>query len=567
MNIKKLWLLFNTVRYLKLKQIVYRLINGAKIIRPNYLCPRDGNLAAKIRWTPVTTVHSFPKYFFWKKADILNNTFRFLNVSQTFDGNIQWGNPIKGRLWLYNLNYFQYLFPGETLNSEKAVKLISSWINENSPGSTNSWDPYPTSLRLVNWIKYLNEVTLPPQALSPILESLYHQIRCLEKSIEYHLLGNHLFRNAKALIFAGLFFKGDEPDRWLEKGVQILKHEMDEQILSDGGHFERSPMYHSMILEDSLDLINLCKPDNRPPLDELTEKLCITTCKMIAFLNGMTHPDGQIALFNDAAFGIELPPLALFKYYSKVTGNYVDVKNDSAVCFPETGYYILAPSADSRLLIDCGPIGPNYQPGHSHCDALSFELTLKGQRVVVDSGCCQYEDSPIRQYNRGNAGHNVLTIDDLNQSEVWGAHRCARRARPIYARAERGQNGSLVFEGAHDGYRRLSGSPVHHRRVQWSDDRIQISDQVEGRGQHMIELRLHIHPDLKASHNMGFIEIRRNHTAYMIVSLIGLGRIDIEKGWYCPEFGLKRKCPVLVARFNNETLPFKTGWQFDINPG
>ncbi|MFH0726549.1 MAG: heparinase II/III family protein [Pseudomonadota bacterium] len=45
--------------------------------------------------------------------------------------------------------------------------------------------------------------------------------------------------------------------RWLKKGLTLIGEEMDEQILPDGGHFERSPMHHAMILEDCLDLLNL----------------------------------------------------------------------------------------------------------------------------------------------------------------------------------------------------------------------------------------------------------------------------------------------------------------------
>ena len=62
---------------------------------------------------------------------------------------------------------------------------------------------------------------------------------------------------------------------------------------------------------------------------------------------------------------------------------------------------MMAPRSGDRLLVDCGEIGPDYLPGHAHCDTLSFELSLSGQRVVVDSGCGIY-------------------VDGLNQPEIWG---------------------------------------------------------------------------------------------------------------------------------------------------
>jgi len=221
----------------------------------------------------------------------------------------------------------------------------------------------------------------------------------------------------------------------------------------------------------------------------------------------------------------------------------------------------MAPESGNRLIVDCGPVGPEYQPGHSHCDTLSFELSLGGKRVVVDSGCCEYTDGEIRRYNRGNAGHNTLTVDGENQSEVWGAHRCARRAYPLYARLEEQADGTLVFSGAHDGYRRLSGSPIHHRKVIWGGDSIQAEDRVEGTGRHTVEIRLHIHPGFQVEGDGRQAVVRdRDQRTIMEITSPGEGRIEVQRGWYCPEFGIRMECPVLSATFHDVPLPFRTGW-------
>jgi uncharacterized heparinase superfamily protein len=249
---------------------------------------------------------------------------------------------------------------------------------------------------------------------------LYSQTLWLEGNIERHLLANHLFKNAKALLFAGLLFEGPDAGRWRGKGLDLLRRELPEQVLPDGGHFERSPMYHSMILEDCLDLLNLCRGSGLAELDGFAGVLARACRRMTGFLLGMCHPDGQIALFNDAAFGIEASPQELSGYYEGVTADASLTPSGRSWSFPYTGYFVMAPREGDRLIVDCGPVGPDYQPGHSHCDTLSFELSLGGRRVIVDSGCCQYEDGEIRRYNRGNLGHNTVTVDGENQSEVWG---------------------------------------------------------------------------------------------------------------------------------------------------
>jgi uncharacterized heparinase superfamily protein len=374
-------------------------------------------------------------------------------------------------------------------------------------------------------------------------------------------LANHLFKNAKALIFAGLFFEGPDAGRWLGKGLELLRQELPEQILPDGGHFERSPMYHSMILEDCLDLLNLCRGLALPEASALAARLTPVCRKMALFLLGMTHPDGQIALFNDAAFGIEAEPGELVGYCGRLVGEAPAKPSGRSWAFPDTGCFVMAPQSGDRLIVDCGPVGPDYQPGHSHCDNLSFELSLKGRRVIVDSGCCQYEDGEIRKYNRGNAGHNTVTVDGENQSEVWGAHRCARRAYPLYARLDERADGSIVFEGAHDGYRRLKGKPINHRAITWAGDRIDIEDRIEGRGVHAVESRLHIHPDLQVEAADDGVRVTDNGQPLMTVSAADLGRVEIESGWYCPEFNKKISCPVLTLKLKPASLPVRLGWK------
>jgi uncharacterized heparinase superfamily protein len=186
---------------------------------------------------------------------------------------------------------------------------------------------------------------------------------------------------------------------------------------------------------------------------------------------------------------------------------------------------------------------------------------LKGRRIIVDSGCFGYESGPIRDYNRGNAGHNSVTIDDINQSEVWGAFRCARRARALYAGLNKTSDDALVFEGAHDGYRRLSGRLIHHRRIRWSNHTYLIQDRVEGSGRHSVESRLHIHPSLQL--NLSGKEFRISDGSHLLARVSSLQEEPIEKieGWYCPEFGRKDKCVVLRSRTENASLPFAGGWQ------
>ncbi|MGH8675674.1 MAG: heparinase II/III family protein, partial [Burkholderiales bacterium] len=322
-------------------------------------------------------------------------TFRFLNETLP-QGNGRWGEGAPSQLWRYNLHYFDDLNAFDAEDRHRwHVEAIAKWIRDNPPGRGDAWAPYPTSLRVVNWIKR----TLGGGGLEErAVHSLAIQVRSLSRRLEYHLLGNHLFVNAKALVFAGLFFEGEEAEFWLEKGMRILAREMPEQILADGGQFERSPMYHALALEDVLDLINLASAFSGGVPEKwraFVGSWPAIAQRMRAWLSTMCHPDGEIAFFNDAAIGIAPSPAELERYASELVG-----AQDMAIAgategggeagaslrvlhLVESGY-VRADAPDAALLIDVAPVGPDYLPGHAHADTLSFELSLFGQRVIVN---------------------------------------------------------------------------------------------------------------------------------------------------------------------------------------
>ena len=46
---------------------------------------------------------------------------------------------------------------------------------------------------------------------------------------------------------------------------------------------------------------------------------------------------------------------------------------------------------NSKVIFDVGDVGARYQPGHGHADTLSFEMSNKGKRIIVNSGINTYD--------------------------------------------------------------------------------------------------------------------------------------------------------------------------------
>jgi uncharacterized heparinase superfamily protein len=353
------------------------------------------------------------------------------------------------------------------------AELVERWIRENAAGSGAGWEPYPLSRRIVNWIKWMMGGGL---ATRGVTESLAAQADYLSRTVEHHLLANHLFANAKAMVFAGCFFEGGA---WLGEGLRLLEREIPEQILADGGHFERSPMYHSLIFEDLLDLVNLGRayPGLLPDWPGVA-------ARMAGWLKQMVHPDGQIAFFNDSALGVAPEPWLLFDYAARLGIEPVSVQ------LAESGYIRLKNGA-TVVLFDAGPIGPDYQPGHAHADTLSFELSHAGRRVLVNSGISTYENNAERLAQRSTPAHNTIRLDGEDSSEVWSAFRVARRARPLDVTTDH----QTFAEAAHDGYKRLKDPAIHRRRLELHPDRLVVTDEIQARGEHAVELFFHLHPE------------------------------------------------------------------------
>ena len=183
--------------------------------------------------------------------------FEFLNVAKNIRANpIDWQPSDMSLLWQYNLHYFDFLRESERELSNKKA-LINAWIKANPQGSQPGWEPFTASLRIVNWIFFFLTELKGEKIPQTWTNSLFEQALWLSKNDEKHILANHYFENIKALMFAGVYFQGKTAVKWLKKAQKLLHVQIHEQFLEDGGHYEKSPQYHCLMIENCLDLYNL----------------------------------------------------------------------------------------------------------------------------------------------------------------------------------------------------------------------------------------------------------------------------------------------------------------------
>lgn len=456
----KLLLVVNTIRYLRPVQIRYQIWyrirrNFRKAIGFKYPLSVEKK-AESLRFAP--WIDKYPSFH--------HNTFSFLNISKTFSQDINWNESEYGKLWLYNLNYMDYLLqPGMT--RETGLKLIDHFIEKLHPDFIGL-EPYPIALRGINWIKFFSKYDIQDERYTG---SLYAQYRILFDNLEFHLLGNHLLEDGFSLFFAGFFFRDL---KLYQKAREILYEQLDEQILQDGAHFELSTMYHQIILDRLLDCINVLQnntrfDDQKNFLSFLSDK----ASKMVSWLARMTFANGNIPLMNDASPGIAPSSKQLFEYAARLGFPTPWVASSEFLPLSSSGYR-RHNEARYECILDIGPIGPAYQPGHAHVDTFNFVLNINNKPCIIDAGISTYEPGKTRLKERGTASHNTVTILDKNSSEVWSSFRVARRAKVTILKDE-----DTHIIARHDGYQPWGA--VHERSWTFSDEKIEIIDTLTGK--------------------------------------------------------------------------------------
>lgn len=516
--------------------------------------------------------------------------FSFLGQLRVLDWPIPWNSPEYPRLWQFNLHYFDWI--REDLNqgyktgslSQEALHrlgLVPDWITHNSVGSFDGWHPYPTSLRLVNWTWLLR--SLPELQTPTVRQSLWLQICYLNQCQETFFQGNHWFENLAALIIAGLNFQGAKAEKIVNRAMNHLCQQLSIQVLADGGHFERSPMYHLILLKRLWEII-LCLQNARwqtPPT------LLSALAAMTTFAQSIRLADGTYPLWNDCAYDVAEPldeivacthrvlgwssrPLSPFNQRLfdcgnpafQATANFQitepPAKPSVLTALPASGYFLLRPGTAAEITFDAAPPCPRALPAHAHSDCLSFDLYWKGQPLIVETGTSQYGSGSVRQWERGTLAHNTVAFAPSHQSstvfeqtQVWGGFRAACKAQP--EAIEWGSQNSWHWVTArHTGYDRLGGN--HQRWLGCTQTHgfvLVVFDWLQAQQSLGWLQQLHLGPVVVTTQQLNAWNLQLSGDEFKLYHLTPDAQINhqvtLGDSWYSPQFGCRLPRSVLTT--------------------
>ncbi len=494
-----------------------------------------------------------------------------------------WQAGAQSQLWRYHLHYFDDVLPlvecGDA-GRRFARELIEDWIARNPCGmaaTRDAWHPYVVSLRLVNWLLAIAAAPDAFRSSTTLDASLREQTVFVSDNLERDVGGNHLLKNLKAVAIAAVYWR-----TWtdIERTVDAFTRELEAQILLDGVHFERSPMYHCQVLADALEVAAVLVAAGRA----VSPRLGQACARLQGALPRLVHPDGAIALLGDSAFDMAISPDELESLYGVLLGGpatsplaarhrvFAALPAGAAalpgrVAFAEAAGPLQVDGAAHRethsgivkrvggrltLIADVGAACPDELPAHAQADTFTFELSVDRTRVVVDAGVSEYREGAWRAYARSTPAHNTVAVDHTDSTECWGSFRAARRARVRRARTGT-HEGWQMIDAVHDGYRRLR-PPVEHRRcfLLHQDGALVIRDGLEGHGTHDWAVHLHMHPEVHVAPGEASVQLRRGDVSLRVLWQ-GLGVPSVVtaatsplQGWYSPRFGERIAAPVLV---------------------
>lgn len=504
--------------------------------------PIAENLATLRRCLPETERERYRRLV----SDAADGRFTFIGRTIEFDDGIDWDHekldrfPIVWRLKLQSFEHLEWLVLADECSSTDTPfrsafeSQFSAWNDENPIGGERylrrSWIPHSVSMRILNLCRYAawrerdDAGTVPDE----LYRVIYKNALFLENHVEYEIGGNHLVENAIALVMAGVLFDAHDTG-WIETGVGTLERVGETQFLADGGHFERSPMYHLMVLRRYVTAIDLLSGTDVP-----TAALRRTAERALGFLAEISEPDGEIPLLNDAVHGEQIDARACLAYGASCSLT----PSGSRLDHPSGSGYRLIESDPGTLLIDVGSVGPPHLPAHSHNDQLSVLLWIDGEQVLADTGVYDYGANERRQYARSVEAHNTAQCGNFEPIPIGGSYLMGKRTSIDVL-----ESGPDRIEA---GYSRNGlGDPryEHRRTVTATSTGWRIADDVRSDDANAFAVRYHFHPSIGLSETDGpghELRARRDGTAVATFGFRGCSDFDISSTPYFERFGEER---------------------------
>jgi uncharacterized heparinase superfamily protein len=410
----------------------------------------------------------------------------------------EWSDQLLGFGWLRHLRAAD-----SAITRANARALVDEWISLQSAfDAVDGWRPDLVARRIISWLcqapLVLHEADM--RFYRRFLRNLTRQVRYLRRTYKATRDGVPRLQAIMALNYAALCMQNQA--RMIKGVARLLTDELERQVLPDGGHASRNPSALVELLLDLLPLRQAFAARNVPPPAALNNAID----RMMPMLRFFRHGDGNFALFN--GMGPTRSDLV-----STVLA-YDDARGMPFANAPHSGYQRVQ-VGDALLIVDAGQPPPLPLSYEAHAGCLSFELSSKNYRIVVNCGLPATSRETWRHVARASAAHSTVVFNDTSScrfltseslKSLLGAPILSGPADVQVSRQERDKGVTLRL--SHDGYASRFGV-VHQRMLRLSPDGRRLDgedvfapangESLPARRGDNFAVRFHLHPLVKAS--------------------------------------------------------------------
>jgi len=403
--------------------------------------------------------------------------------------------------WAEQLHTFAWLRHLEA-SSEPAAEavarsLIEHWQRNPSCRDGVATGPAVCARRILSWLSHAPFVLDgAPEAFFDLFgQALAADVKTLSLRGLKDTEGLPRLLAATALVVAHLALEGHE--RFLPRALDHLDHEIERQILADGGHLSRNPQAIFELLLDWLPLKSCIEGRGHEPRTTFLQALH----RLLALLRYLRLGDGGLARFNGMGTGDPVAVATLLAYDDE----------------PPPGSTLSNPSGYARLscgptilIADIGPPPPLVYSTTAHAGCLSIEVSSGGALLLANPGAPDPTQPRWRAVARSTASHSTVSVSESSSSVLVRHPRLEAAAgtpplrgpdRVTSALAETAQG--VILTASHDGYVGRYNLE-HHRELTLASDGAMLSgrDRLQTPGAQdrlkrdiPFAIHFHLHPD------------------------------------------------------------------------
>ncbi len=463
---------------------------------------------------------------------------------------------------LHSFGWLRDLRASESqISRQNARALVEDWIKYSGRWHEIGWEASVLTRRILSWLAHSPFILLDGDHdfYRAFVKSLARQVRYLRRTINETEDGVERLQAALAIAAACISMAGQ--GRFARQSIRRLEHELNRQILPDGGHISRNPRALIDILTDLLPVRQAFVTQGL----EMPPAMLQSVDRMMPLLRFFRHGDGALAHFN----GMGSTPGDLVATILA----YDDARGAPPLNAPHSGYQRLS-CGTSVVLIDTGPAPAVSVSGDAHAGCLSFEFSSGIHRMVVNCGVSPRSNPLWRKVSRSTAAHSTATIDDRSSCHFLSERPFGQLlgapilSGPVNVPVDRDDDpaGSRVT-ASHDGYVSAFGV-IHERDMRLSGDGTVLDGIDMFKAVTSVDpelyyaIRFHLHPGLRTS-------LIRGGSAVLLVCRDGEAwefeapgsDLSLEESIYLSDVFGHRKSEQIVLSGSLLEAP-SAGWQF-----